>query len=98
VSFSSRLRLVSSGNSLFGCHSEEQGDEESLGSWVSREILRGVHPERLDLSSSAGLVEGLRMTMWSFQIRTRLIASSHLRGSNLIPTLEPIVVGDVHQR
>ena len=41
-------------------------------SWLLglREILRGVYPERLDLSSSTGLVEGLRMTMFSFRMET----------------------------
>jgi hypothetical protein len=33
-----------------------------------RKILRGVYPERLDLSSSTGLAEGLRMTMLSFRM------------------------------
>ena len=35
-----------------------------------REILRGACPERLDLSSSTGLGEGLRMTMLSLRMGT----------------------------
>ena len=65
---------------------------------TKRRFFGGACPERLDLRSSTGLVEGLRMTMWSFRMSTRLIASSHLRVSNLIPTSEPTAVGDVHQR
>ena len=42
------------------------GTTKNLIVIVAAEILRGVYPERLDLSSSTGLAEGLRMTVGSF--------------------------------
>ena len=55
-------------------------------SWFNglAQILRGVYPfdrlragsERLDLSSSTDLAEGLRMTMWSFRMYIILARAS----------------------
>ena len=40
----------------------KSGTTKNLMVSAAAEILRGVYPERLDLSSSTGLAEGLGMT------------------------------------